>query len=245
MRTSQLLLFVFCLYSIFLWSQEEKPKHWGIQFGYGSQQIFPFQSKDYTLKQGHVLGQYYIKEFQLSNLRFDLLWEGGYYLSEHQLLNKWFTTTELFKDFPDDFQSKMIKRKKIHQGVTHLACEINYFIGGNTQLYLYAGIGPMWTSQQTERLAAGFAFSDNIGIGLKVKINPKMWINQTIVLRHESNANLKFPNSGHNTVSARLGIVFNLNERQKVGVQPKEHPLLSLKEDAHPAGKDLSVMKQP
>ena len=67
----------------------------------------------------------------------------------------------------------------------------------------------MWTSQQTERLAAGLAFSDNIGFGLKLKYNEHFWISSTLVLRHESNADLKFPNSGHNTVGVRLGLLFN------------------------------------
>ena len=67
----------------------------------------------------------------------------------------------------------------------------------------------MWTSQETERLAAGFAFSDNIGLGVKVKYKQNFWISSALILRHESNANLKFPNSGHNSVGLRLGMMFN------------------------------------
>jgi hypothetical protein len=67
----------------------------------------------------------------------------------------------------------------------------------------------MWTSQLTERLAAGFAFSDNIGFGVKVKYKEHFWVSSTLVIRHESNANIKFPNSGHNSVGFRLGLVIN------------------------------------
>ena len=78
----------------------------------------------------------------------------------------------------------------------------------------------MWTSQQTERLAKGIAFSDNIGLGVKFKLSNRMWLSNLVIIRHESNANLKFPNSGHNTLGVRMGAVFNLTAPQKGEAHP-------------------------
>lgn len=135
--------------------------------------------------------------------------ELGYYFSKHQLLNKWFTTTSFFEHFPADFQEYAMTKKNIHQLAAHLGMTFNWFLNPKIAVFGYGSIGPMWTSKLTERLAAGVAFSDNFGLGFKIQYNERLWISSTLVLRHESNADLKFPNSGHNTIGIRLGLVFN------------------------------------
>ena len=102
-----------------------------------------------------------------------------------------------------------LTEKNIHQLAAHLGVSLNWFINPKIAVFGYGSIGPMWTSQLTERLAAGFAFSYNIGLGVKVKYKEHFWVSNTLVIRHESNADLKFPNSGHNSVGLRLGLVFN------------------------------------
>lgn len=216
MHTRFLMLSILLLTGLNLNAQEHKnQKRWGIQFGYGTQQTKPFHLLDYDFEQAYVIGQLLLKKTAFKNINVDIIAEGGYYLSTHQLINKWFTTTEYFKDFPANFQYEMLQKKDIHQLAMHLGTEISVFLNPKMQLYAYAAIGPMWVSQQTERLAKGLAFSDNIGFGIKRKLSAKTWLNATVVVRHESNANLKFPNSGHNTLGIRLGAVFNLTSQQK------------------------------
>lgn len=220
MRNVFLLFFWACLLLTELYSQENSlPNRWGIQIGYGTQQTSPFHSLDYDYQQAYLLGHILLKRVKVKKLHLDLIAEGGYYLSTHQLINKWFTTTDLFKDFAEDFQQQMLRKKDIHQLVAHLGLEAFHFIHHKIQLYIYAALGPMWVSQQTERLASGLAFSDNVGAGIKVKLTKKTWLNTAVILRHESNANLKFPNSGHNTLGVRLGFVFNLTPPQKGAAQ--------------------------
>lgn len=225
--TSMRIYFLIFFSTIFLTTTAQEPKpptYWGIHFGYGTQQTAPFHLLDYDFEQGHVLGQLGLKNIVLKKLHITLLAEGGYYYAQHQLINKWFTTTEFFSDFPDDFQQSMLQKKSIHQLVFHAAIELSHLITPKTQLFGYAAIGPMWTSQQTERLAKGIAFSDNIGVGLKFKLYQNMWLSNLVVLRHESNADLQFPNSGHNTLGVRIGVVFNLIDPQTVVRQPLNLP---------------------
>ena len=115
-----------------------------------------------------MLGHLRLQQFQLGGFEVDILSELGYYFSKHQLRNKWFTTTTYFDGFPDDFQEKMLADKDIHQFAAHLGVSFNWFLNPKIAVFGYGSIGPMWTSQLTERLAAGFAFSDNIGVGLKI-----------------------------------------------------------------------------
>ena len=88
------------------------------------------------------------------------------------------------------------------------------FVRENKQrVPLIMGVGGNCTRSLVESFQSldvnGFAFSDNFGFGIKVKYNENIWVSSTLVLRHESNANFKFPNSGHNSIGLRLGLVFN------------------------------------
>ena len=210
MRISYLrLLPIIFTFQIVVGQKESIPSNWGIHMGYATQQAFPFKNKDYTLTQNNILVCLRLQQFQLGNFKVDVLSELGYYFSKHQLRNKWFTTTSNFDDFPENFQEKMMVEKNIHQLATHLGITLNWFLSSKIAVFGYGSVGPMWTSQETERLAAGFAFSDNIGLGMKLKYKKNFWISSVLILRHESNANLKFPNSGHNSVGLRLGVMFN------------------------------------
>jgi hypothetical protein len=204
-RVLPILLF----FQIVAAQETPSPSDWGIHIGHATQQAFPFNSKEYKLTQQHIIGHVRLQQFQLGGFKVNVLSELGYYFSKHQLLNKWFTTTPYFDHFPDDFQEKAMTKKNIHQLAAHLGVTFNWFLKPKIAVFGYGSIGPMWTSQLTERLAAGLAFSDNVGIGLKMQYNEKIWISSSIILRHESNADLKFPNSGHNTIGLRLGLIFN------------------------------------
>ena len=203
------LLPIIFTFQIVVGQKESIPSNWGIHVGYATQQAFPFKNKDYTLTQNNILVCLRLQQFKLGNFKVDVLSELGYYFSKHQLRNKWFTTTSNFDDFPENFQEKMMVEKNIHQLATHLGITLNWFLSSKIAVFGYGSVGPMWTSQETERLAAGFAFSDNIGLGMKLKYKKNFWISSVLILRHESNANLKFPNSGHNSVGLRLGVMFN------------------------------------
>ncbi len=221
-----LLLFIIAYIDLaYSQQQENKKVPWGIQVGYGTQQAAPFNSTEYYYEQRSILGSIHLKELMHNKINLDIWLQSGYFNATHQLLNKWFTTTHFFDDFPEDFQQKMLQQKTLHQVVAQLAIELTHYIFPNIQLYGYAAIGPMWVGQQTERLAKGLAFSDNLGLGMKFKIDHDIWLNSTLVLRHESNANLKFPNSGHNTIGLRLGLLFNLAGQRRALVPYVVQPM--------------------
>lgn len=217
MRDPFILCFFMLTYAIYSHGQQSEKGSipWGIQIGYGTQQAAPFNSDQYFYEQRSIIGSMRLKEFRHKKINLTVWAQSGYFNATHQLKNKWFTTTVYFDNFPENFQQDMLQKKTIHEVVAQLAIELSHYITANTQVYGYAAVGPMWVSQQTERLAAGLAFSDNLGIGLKFRLSKNIWLNSTAVLRHESNANLSFPNSGHNTIGLRLGVVFNPAESRK------------------------------
>ena len=98
------VLLILSVFQIVAAQEASGSPDWGIHIGYATQQAFLFDKEDYKLTQHHILGHLRLQQFQLGSFKVDVLSELGYYLSKHQLLNKWFTTTSYFDDFPADFQ---------------------------------------------------------------------------------------------------------------------------------------------
>ena len=138
-------LLILSAFQIVAAQEEPSPPDWGIHIGYASQQAFPFDNEDYTLTQHHILGHLRLQQFQLGSFKVDILSELGYYFSKHQLLNKWFTTTSFFGDFPADFQEYAMTEKNIHQLAAHLGMTFNWFLNPKIAVFGYSSIGPMWT----------------------------------------------------------------------------------------------------
>lgn len=81
------------------------------------------------------------------------------------------------------------------------------YVGENLVFYQMAGSGPHFITANLKRQARGFIFSDDVAIGFLKKINKRSAINFQIKLRHISNAGLKRPNAGVNTLNVLIGLV--------------------------------------
>jgi len=75
-------------------------------------------------------------------------------------------------------------------------------------LYQMLGAGPHYITADLPRQARGFIFSDNLGIGFYKSVRRKdpLFLNVQFVVRHISNASLKQPNAGVNTLNLMLGL---------------------------------------
>jgi hypothetical protein len=83
------------------------------------------------------------------------------------------------------------------------------YIKVNPGFYLYQmlGSGPHYISARLDRQATGFIFSDNLAIGAFTRFNKKgLFLNLQFRIRHISNANLRLPNRGVNSVNFLLGL---------------------------------------
>ncbi|MFT5963608.1 MAG: hypothetical protein ACI9L6_000310 [Flavobacterium sp.] len=84
-------------------------------------------------------------------------------------------------------------------------------ISEKVDLYLILGTGPHYLHNKLTRQAKGLIFSDNLGIGSNVNINENYILDFRFVLRHLSNADLKYPNIGIENKILFVGIKKSLN----------------------------------
>lgn len=87
---------------------------------------------------------------------------------------------------------------------------IRYYQRLSSSIYLYEmlGSGPHFISADLPRQANGFIFSDNLAVGMFKELNPKksLFLNVQFRVRHISNAGLKLPNAGVNTLNLLVGL---------------------------------------
>lgn len=188
--------------------QENHNIRTGFIIGVGKQPFYPFTSPDYiySVKGYKFLINYHLKT--VKRICYELQIEPGIYSASHQLLTEDFVQP---KDGPDYLEQRKIfmKKKTITEYALNVGMQIRYSIREKFSLFVLVSTGPMISDTATERLAKGFAFSDIIAIGAAYKTGRIMFEIRP-GLRHVSNANLKKPNSGHNSTNIDFGISVSL-----------------------------------
>lgn len=130
----------------------------------------------------------------------------------HQLLNPFFvqgTGPEV-----DALRSRFTTKKNILVAAIEPALVFQYKLSKWIRIEAMAGIGMGYIDTESERLAKGFTFIENIQLGVLVKSsnNGALFIGGSI--GHTSNLNFKRPNSGYNLVGVALGYRYRLHKKR-------------------------------
>lgn len=88
----------------------------------------------------------------------------------------------------------------------------SYQIFSFLDIVLFISTGPHFINAETVRQSKHFIFSDNLGMGLKMKISSRLNIEAQYRLRHLSNAQLKLPNAGINTFNFMLSVHYRMHD---------------------------------
>jgi len=205
--TRELCLISICIILIFskLDAQEEKQAlRLGASFGAGTQQFFPYNSPDYkyNVTGFKALINYRVKE--LRSFSFEVQSDPGLYFARHILLNPDFVQPDYGPNYLE-LREIYTKEKTIAEYVLNFGLLIRYQPKGRISYFIMGSIGPMISGTATERLAKGFAFSDIVGLGVSIKAG-RFVFDFRPSLRHVSNLDIQFPNSGHNSSNIDFGI---------------------------------------
>ena len=126
------------------------------------------------------------------------------------MLDPEFVSEEYGEDYLEQ-RTQFLKLKTINEFSMNLGIRYRAYFSTKLHGLISISVGPSIHDKGTERVAKGFAFSDVGTLGL-------IWLHQNFSIflgtsvRHVSNANLKFPNSGHNSTNFELGIIFPIKE---------------------------------
>ncbi|PZD77015.1 acyloxyacyl hydrolase [Mesonia sp. K7] len=200
------VLFLFCCQNLLA---QRFIQRVGVNYGQAKQQVFPFNNDNYTHQTTYLKFQIAkdYKTFKKSKL--ELLFEPGFFWAEHQLLNHYFIQEYEYPNNYQELRELYLQKRDFYEIALNLGILYRYYLLEDFSAFGLLSIGPMVTTEDTERLSKGFAFSDVIGLGFSYE-KTKFMLETRITLKHNSNANLKKPNHGHNTVGFEVGFSYNL-----------------------------------
>ena len=180
----------------------------GFNYGFGTQQSPPFNSKDYDYSVQFYKIQINYQLFDKRRWIYELNIEPSFYVAEHQLLNEYYVKPSDRDDYLEK-REEYTKNKQINEYVLNLGFLIRHKTFEKISTYVLGSIGPMISDTETERMPSGFAFSDIIALGSTYKIN-SIFLDIRLSIRHVSNANLNSPNNGHNSTNIEIGFMYQL-----------------------------------
>ncbi len=186
--------------------KRDKSRHAGIMYTTGTQQAFPFNSADYTYDIRGIKAVMNLEAARSGMFSFEVQAEPGVNRATHQLLNEYFVQPDFGPDYLDK-REEYTKEKTITEYVINIGFQARMNLSERISFFMIASIGPMYSDTETERLAEGFAFSDIIAAGAAFRAG-KMLFEIRPGLRHVSNADINFPNSGHNSTNIDFSVSY-------------------------------------
>lgn len=183
---------------------ESRALRFGIGYGVGKQQIFPYNNSDYSHNvHGYkALINYPVKK--TGRFTYELQVEPGIYVARHRLLNKFFIQPDKGANYLE-LRDLFSQERTITEYALNIGILVRYNLRDRLSFFILGSTGPMYTDTETERLAKGFAFSDIFAFGVAYRVG-KIMFEIRPGLRHESNLNTQYPNSGHNSSNIDFGI---------------------------------------
>lgn len=205
------IIFLFISQSIFVVAQQQKstliPDAIGLSFGFGNENTFLFDDPDYSYKTQYLKASF---QYNLNSNKYQLglAIQPQVHFLEHQLLNIFFVkpTDENFEE------NRVIYSQLKSMRLYALTIELNLSrkIFKNTRILAFLAIGPASIDTDTERLAKGFTFVENMGIGIEYELVNDLLFALKPSFSHVSNANLQLPNGGYNVMNLEFSLSWKL-----------------------------------
>jgi len=174
----------------------------GFLFSSAKQNNILFFDKDYDYKTNAYKFQLFYPIQNGENWDVNLILQPQFQKAQHQLLNEQFITPDE-EDF-EFLREKFTQKKDISLYAFEVALQLRKSIIKNISFEASLGLGAGYISLESERLAKGFTFIENVSLGLAHKINKSEFFLATTV-GHVSNFNIQKPNSGYNILGFELG----------------------------------------
>jgi len=179
-----------------------KPQTVSFYFGFGNEANIVTEDPDYLYKTNLLKASLYYKlnkrAFQLG-----LSIQPQVHFIEHQLLNEYFV-----RSFEENYlENRIIFTQLKSMQLYALAVELSLkrTIFKKIDVAIFLGVGPAIIDTQTERLAKGFTFIENLGIAISTPITNTIKLDVRPNFNHVSNAQIQIPNSGYNVLNLEIG----------------------------------------
>ena len=201
------ILFLFSYSFVCSQGKKIKPKLNKIGFVYSSakQNNILFFDRDYDYKTNVYKFQFFYALRKWENWDINLIIQPQYQKAEHQLLNEQFITHD--EDNFEYLRDKFTQKRDLSLYAFELGFQLRKSLIKNISFEATLWLGAGYISLESERLAKGFTFIENLSLGIVHSIRKsEFFLGATV--GHVSNFNLQKPNSGYNIFGFELGYRF-------------------------------------
>ena len=174
----------------------------GVLFSKAKQNNLLFFDKDYDYKTNVYKFQLFYPIKKGESWDINLMLQPQYQMAQHQLLNEQFVTPD--EENFEFLREKFTQKKDISLYAFELGFQLRKSLIKNIAFEATLGLGAGYISLESERLAKGFTFIENVSLGLAHTRNSSEVFVATTV-GHVSNFNIQKPNSGYNILGFELG----------------------------------------
>lgn len=162
---------------------------------------------DYRLEGYTFKSQWFYHLRDLGSWDFNIVFQPQIQLLKHKLDNRFFVQPD---DFPDDleaYRDRFVQQRVMSFYAFELGFQLKRSITRDVHFEFVAGLGAGYIDTNTERLAQGFTFVENLSIGF-AKTYKKCEIYLGFNLNHISNFDIQLPNSGYDLMGWEIGFRF-------------------------------------
>jgi len=200
-------IFIFLLFFYSLVNSQEKKikpyvKKIGFLYSSAKQNNILFFDRDYDYKTNVYKFQLFYVLIKWKNWDINLILQPQYQMAQHQLLNEQFVTPD--EENFEFLREKFTQKKDISLYAFELGFQLRKSLIKNIAFEATLGLGAGYISLESERLAKGFTFIENVSLGLAhMRNSSEVFVATTV--GHVSNFNIQKPNSGYNILGFELG----------------------------------------
>lgn len=202
-----LTLFIFFSSFVAFGQNDKKPssrklKKVGFLYNSAKQNVFLLSDNDYDYKTNVFKFQlfYHLKKWGKWNL--NLIVQPQFQIAKHQLLNEFFV-----KDNEPNYEflrEKFTQKKTLSLYAFELGFQFKRKFLEKLFFEATLGLGAGYIDVETERLAQGFTFIENLSVGFSYLVkNSEIYLGSN--LGHVSNSDIQLPNSGYNVLGLEIG----------------------------------------
>jgi hypothetical protein len=191
--------------------QENEPKKLkkvGLLFNSAKQNNFLFSDRDYDYQTNVIKAQLFYLLRKGEKWDLNLIVQPQVQFAKHQLLNPFYVSSDLpnVQELRDRFT--MERNLALYQ------FELGFQLRTKLREQLYfestLGLGAGYISEESERLAKGFTFIENLSVGLAHTLKfTELYLGMNV--GHVSNFNTQEPNDGYNILGFEIGYRILLN----------------------------------
>lgn len=185
-----------------------KPQQIGVLYNKAAEDNFLFNDSDYTYETNVIKCQFFYDLYTPnSTWNLNLIIQPQFQLIQHQLLNLHFVTPETPNYVA--LRERYLKEKSMLLYAFEIGFQIRKPIIKKLFGEVILGLGGGYIDTETERLASGFTFIENISAGLAYNFD-NVEIYGGVQIGHISNFNIQMPNSGYNVLGFEIGFRYGL-----------------------------------